>query len=136
MYVVIHEFLIFSRCKYIFHKEGKLANFPKDDQERLVKAVIEPMANDGLRTICLAYKDYVYSSPQSENQIQIDKEPEWEDEDNIISDLTCLCVVGIEDPVRPEVSFHTNFLYIYLLFCLSFILTNLFTIYHFMCIWL
>lgn len=71
------------------------------------------MANDGLRTICLAYKDYVYSSPQSENQIQIDKEPDWEDEDNIISDLTCLCVVGIEDPVRPEVSFHIKFLYIY-----------------------
>lgn len=73
------------------------------------------MANDGLRTICLAYKDYVYS-PQSENQIQIDKEPNWEEEDNIISDLTCLCIVGIEDPVRPEVSFPTNFLYIYLFY--------------------
>jgi len=32
-------------------------------------------------------------------------EPDWEDEDNIVSELTCIAVVGIEDPVRPEVSF-------------------------------
>jgi len=31
-------------------------------------------------------------------------EPNWDDEDSIISKLTCICVVGIEDPVRPEVS--------------------------------
>jgi len=29
--------------------------------------------------------------------------PNWENENDIISDLTCICVVGIEDPVRPEV---------------------------------
>lgn len=61
------------------------------------------MASEGLRTIALAYKDYAYTT-QSANQIQIDCEPNWEDEDSIISDLTCLCVVGIEDPVRSEVS--------------------------------
>jgi Ca2+ transporting ATPase len=30
-------------------------------------------------------------------------EPDWEDEDSIVKNLTCLCVVDIEDPVRPEV---------------------------------
>jgi len=30
-------------------------------------------------------------------------EPDWDNEDAIISNLTCICVVGIEDPVRPEV---------------------------------
>ena len=34
-------------------------------------------------------------------------EPDWEDEDSIVSDLTCIAVVGIEDPVRPEVGFVT-----------------------------
>ena len=34
-----------------------------------------------------------------------DSEPDWEDEDNIVSELTCIAIVGIEDPVRPEVSF-------------------------------
>ena len=32
------------------------------------------------------------------------KEPNWEDEMTIITDLTCIAIVGIEDPVRPEVS--------------------------------
>jgi len=31
------------------------------------------------------------------------KEPDWEDETTIITDLTCIAIVGIEDPVRPEV---------------------------------
>ncbi len=29
--------------------------------------------------------------------------PDWDDEPNIITDLTCLALIGIEDPVRPEV---------------------------------
>ena len=32
------------------------------------------------------------------------KEPDWEDEMNIITGLTCIAIVGIEDPVRPEVT--------------------------------
>jgi hypothetical protein len=27
----------------------------------------------------------------------------WDDEDEIVSDLTCIGIVGIQDPVRPEV---------------------------------
>ena len=30
-------------------------------------------------------------------------EPDWSEEEHIVADLTCICVVGIEDPVRPEV---------------------------------
>ena len=33
--------------------------FTARDQEQIVSNVIEPMACDGLRTICIAYKDYV-----------------------------------------------------------------------------
>lgn len=39
-----------------------------------------------------------------ENEEQIQSEPDWEDEANVICHLTCICIVGIEDPVRPEVS--------------------------------
>lgn len=35
--------------------------------------------------------------------MHFENEPSWDDEDHIISNLTCLCVLGIEDPVRPEV---------------------------------
>ena len=33
----------------------------------------------------------------------MDAEPNWDEEDNIVARLTCIAVVGIEDPVRPEV---------------------------------
>jgi P-type Ca2+ transporter type 2B len=70
----------------------------------LVRDVIEPMACDGLRTIAIAYRDFVTGPGKAEiNQVRCDSEPNWEDEDNIINNLTCLCIVGIEDPVRPEV---------------------------------
>ena len=49
------------------------------------------MADEALRTISIAYRDFTGS------------EPDWSDEDNIIAHMTCLCIVGIEDPVRPEV---------------------------------
>jgi hypothetical protein len=49
------------------------------------------MANDGLRTICIAYKDLG-------KEIQ-----NWDNEEKIISDLVCIAIVGIEDPVRKEV---------------------------------
>uniref|UniRef100_A0A1W7RAY7 Calcium-transporting ATPase n=1 Tax=Hadrurus spadix TaxID=141984 RepID=A0A1W7RAY7_9SCOR len=94
--------MVLKKCSYIFGAEGKLLRFPVEEQEKLVKNVIEQMASDGLRTICLAYKDYI-ANPVHPNQIQCDNEPDWDDEDKIVSQLTCMCVVGIEDPVRPEV---------------------------------
>jgi hypothetical protein len=37
------------------------------------------------------------------NEVLIDGEPDWENEENIVKGLTCICIVGIEDPVRDEV---------------------------------
>lgn len=38
------------------------------------------------------------------NQVQYSgQSPNFEDEDNVVKDLTGLCIVGIQDPVRPEV---------------------------------
>lgn len=31
-------------------------------------------------------------------------EPDWDDEEDIVNDLVLLGIVGIQDPVRPEVS--------------------------------
>ena len=59
----------------------------------MVRKVIEPMACDGLRTICIAYRDFPAEAG----------EPDWDAEGDILNDLTCIAVVGIEDPVRPEV---------------------------------
>ena len=36
-------------------------------------------------------------------QVHIENPPNFDDEEHIISNMTCMCIVGIEDPVRDEV---------------------------------
>ncbi len=33
----------------------------------------------------------------------IPHEPDWNNEKEIVRDLVCVCIVGIEDPIRDEV---------------------------------
>ncbi|XP_008853105.1 plasma membrane calcium-transporting ATPase 2 isoform X2 [Nannospalax galili] len=84
--------IVLKKCCKILSEAGEPRIFRPRDRDEMVKKVIEPMACDGLRTICVAYRDFP-SSP----------EPDWDNENDILNDLTCICVVGIEDPVRPEV---------------------------------
>ncbi|XP_026676946.1 plasma membrane calcium-transporting ATPase 3 [Diaphorina citri] len=90
------------KCAFIYGRDGNLEKFTREMQDRLVRNVIEPMACDGLRTISIAYRDFVPGKAEI-NQVHIDTEPNWDDEEYIVNNLTGLCVVGIEDPVRPEV---------------------------------
>jgi magnesium-transporting ATPase (P-type) len=63
------------------------------------------MASDGLRTICIAYKDYVPAGAKREDSQTLfgSDDINWEDEDGVISNLVALSILGIQDPVRPEV---------------------------------
>ncbi|KAG1699331.1 Plasma membrane calcium-transporting ATPase 3 [Nymphon striatum] len=94
--------IVMKKCSFVMSADGSALKFSPEDQTRLVKTIIEPMACDGLRTLSLAYKDYVHSKPEI-NDVLSEEEPDWEDEDAIICNLTCISIVGIEDPVRPEV---------------------------------
>nr|AML22898.1 plasma membrane calcium ATPase [Tridacna squamosa] len=94
--------IILNKCSHLIDCKGEPKPFTIEMQEQIVKTVIEPMAGDGLRTICIAYKDYKKEKGEP-NETVFDEEPDWEKEDEIVRDLTCLCIVGIEDPVRPEV---------------------------------
>uniref|UniRef100_A0A3P9N5J6 Calcium-transporting ATPase n=1 Tax=Poecilia reticulata TaxID=8081 RepID=A0A3P9N5J6_POERE len=85
--------ILLKKCYKIVTANGESKVFRPRDRDDMVKKVIEPMASEGLRTICLAYRDF----PTSEGQ------PDWDNETDILTGLTCICVVGIEDPVRPEV---------------------------------
>ncbi|KAJ6215836.1 hypothetical protein RDWZM_010336, partial [Blomia tropicalis] len=97
--------IVMKKCMFIFGKDGTLLRFPREEQDKLITNIIEPMASDGLRTICIAYKDYVRrrGGQSQANEIQMEGEPNWEDEESVVSRLTCLAIIGIEDPVRPEV---------------------------------
>uniref|UniRef100_A0A668AVL9 Calcium-transporting ATPase n=1 Tax=Myripristis murdjan TaxID=586833 RepID=A0A668AVL9_9TELE len=85
--------ILLKKCYKILTANGETKVFRPRDRDDMVKKVIESMASEGLRTICLAYRDF----PASEG------EPDWDNENDILTGLTCICVVGIEDPVRTEV---------------------------------
>ncbi|XP_077425731.1 plasma membrane calcium-transporting ATPase 1-like isoform X2 [Vanacampus margaritifer] len=84
--------ILLRKCCKILTENGVAKAFKPRDREKLMKTVIEPMASEGLRTICLAYRDFSAAD-----------QPDWDDEADILTGLTCIAVVGIEDPVRPEV---------------------------------
>jgi len=98
--------IIMKKCSFLLGDGGKVESFTTAHQDRLVQTVIEPMAKDGLRTISIAYRDFVPGKAEK-NQVHYDPgtEPNFETmgEDNVIANMTCICIVGIEDPVRDEV---------------------------------
>lgn len=57
---LIKSFNSFTRCDYILGHDGNPKPFSLQDQEDMVANVIEPMANYGLRTLCLAFKHFVH----------------------------------------------------------------------------
>lgn len=83
--------IVLSKCTSIIGKDG-IVSMSSEDRREIVKKIVEPMADQGLRTICLAYRDFAKDSGQ-----------DWDDENGVVSGLTALAVVGIEDPVRDEV---------------------------------
>ncbi|KAM9584616.1 plasma membrane calcium-transporting ATPase 3 isoform 1-T1 [Morphnus guianensis] len=84
--------ILLRRCCAILGVGGEARAFGPRDREDVVRKVVEPMAAAGLRTLVLAFRDF---PPVPE--------PPWDDEAAIVGELTCIAVVGIEDPVRPEV---------------------------------
>jgi len=84
--------IVLKKCTSILDENGQTKNFTAYDRQDVVRTVIEPMAQNGLRTIALAYKD-----------VGPDEVKDWDAENEIISHLTCIAITGIEDPVRPEV---------------------------------
>ncbi|XP_060135679.1 plasma membrane calcium-transporting ATPase 1 isoform X4 [Zootoca vivipara] len=85
--------IVLKKCFKILSANGEPKVFRPRDRDDIVKTVIEPMASEGLRTICLAFRDFPAGEP----------EPEWDNENDIVTGLTCIAIVGIEDPVRHEV---------------------------------
>uniref|UniRef100_A0A914RSA7 Cation-transporting P-type ATPase C-terminal domain-containing protein n=1 Tax=Parascaris equorum TaxID=6256 RepID=A0A914RSA7_PAREQ len=93
----------FYRCSFILGADGKVQHFGKNEQEAMTRNVIEPMASDGLRTIGLAYKDYIPNGTNVEiNQVDVAFYVDWDNEEAVRMGMTAIAVIGIQDPVRPE----------------------------------
>merc|ERR1719233_390753 len=84
--------VIIERCKYVVDEDGIVKELLHSDREIIIEDVINEMAGEALRTLCVAYKD-------------ITESVNWEEvkEEDVTRGLTLLCIVGIEDPVRVEV---------------------------------
>ena len=74
------------------------------NRKDIMKNTVYPMANDALRTLAIAYRDFDSSMDWDESVV-------YDDKDNIgvgkcpaiESHLTLLCFMGFQDPVRHEV---------------------------------
>jgi P-type Ca2+ transporter type 2B len=62
--------IILGRCNFVLGASGRLQPFGQAQQRDMVREVIEPMASDGLRTIAVAFKDFV---PQREQPNEASK---------------------------------------------------------------
>lgn len=88
--------ILLNKCKLFLGEEGKLEEFSKEWKEKMMKEIIQKMAEDGLRTIAIGYKDIMLTGEEEEKI-------NWEDEEAISGDLVGLAICGIQDPVREEV---------------------------------
>ncbi|XP_074065190.1 plasma membrane calcium-transporting ATPase 1-like [Macrotis lagotis] len=85
--------VVLAKCCKILNKMGEPVELTETKTREIAQNIIEPMTSEGLQTICLAFREF---SDQ-------DKEPDWDKEEDIITKLTCIALVGIEEPVRPEI---------------------------------
>ena len=75
--------MVLDRCTRYIETNGSTANL-NDDKRRELGDIISNMADKGLRTLCLAYRDY---SSSQDAEVP---------EDSPDEDLTACCIVGIK----------------------------------------
>ncbi|KDO22335.1 calcium-translocating P-type ATPase [Saprolegnia parasitica CBS 223.65] len=86
--------IVLGLCSHMAFPDGSTRTLGPDEASFWRDAIIQRFANDGLRTLCLCYKDI--AAPFEEVVAQYT-------EADLERDLTCVAIVGIEDPVRPDV---------------------------------
>eukprot|EP01095_Lingulamoeba_sp_RSL-Kostka_P012906 TRINITY_DN5214_c2_g1_i1.p1 TRINITY_DN5214_c2_g1~~TRINITY_DN5214_c2_g1_i1.p1 ORF type:complete len:991 (-),score=438.81 TRINITY_DN5214_c2_g1_i1:99-3038(-) len=84
-----------ARCTNVLTPDGDIVDLDDDFKETLLNNINE-MASQGFRTLGLAYRDF--------DTFDVDEDDEdEEDDDPPEQKLTLVALVGIEDPIRPEV---------------------------------
>lgn len=94
--------IVLGCCSHYIDENGGKAVLTDDIREHIIKDVIESFAKQSLRTICCAYKDL----KPDEGGISHEDDAEPVSDGNKVVEkngLTCICVLGIKDVIRPEV---------------------------------
>ncbi|EPB71321.1 haloacid dehalogenase-like hydrolase, partial [Ancylostoma ceylanicum] len=104
---LITEAISVNRCAYLIGSDGRPHTFSADRLKEITATIISQMANNGLRTICVAYKDYIRKNAREADRTEIafekDEDIDWNDEDEMYKNFVGIAICGIQDPVRPEV---------------------------------
>jgi magnesium-transporting ATPase (P-type) len=50
--------IVLNKCRYYLNGDAKPVSLSQSDIDETIRNVVEPMAKNGLRTICVAYKDF------------------------------------------------------------------------------
>lgn len=87
--------VVLLHCTLMLAPNGD--RIPVDDATRV--RIATACENDDLRVLALAYKD-LDGEPAAEAQ---GEGPRTFEESDLTSGLTLICLVGLEDPLRPEV---------------------------------
>nr|CCA14985.1 plasma membrane calcium ATPase putative [Albugo laibachii Nc14] len=85
--------VVLDLCENLIQMDGSVIPLESVEKEGIKDRILEKYASQGYRTLCLAYRDINASASELEK---------WSDDD-LEKDLTCVAIVGIEDPVRSEV---------------------------------
>lgn len=85
--------VVLGLCSKLRRLDGSVSSLDAGQKDDINSTVIEEFASQGYRTLCLSYRDVECTAEGIRT---------WSDDD-IEKDLTCIGIVGIEDPVRSEV---------------------------------
>ncbi len=91
--------MVLATCTHYIDAEGKRQPLTKEAEGTILE-IITKYATNALRTICLAYKDLKEGEGGHEHDEKIDGDPLYKIEKE---GLTCICILGIKDIIRPEV---------------------------------
>ncbi|KAH8983384.1 calcium-translocating P-type ATPase [Lactarius hatsudake] len=72
-------------------------------EEDNISRTITVYASQALRTIALCYRDFPHWPPLGARLLDKDEAMGQVDYDDLTTDLTLICITGIEDPLRPGV---------------------------------
>lgn len=91
--------IVLERCEKMLTEDGKTKPIGISEQVRINTDAITAFAQDGLRTLTLAYRDFDAAFLES-----VVRNSSLEEKVDLLEcKLTFIAVVGIEDPVRDEV---------------------------------
>jgi Ca2+ transporting ATPase len=93
---------IFDVCSMVLGPEMHVVGLSAEGK-RKCNAEVEAFQNDAMRTIAIAYRDFAQPPEGGWDAVDPEADPNMPKIFLAESNMTLLCVVGIEDPLRPTV---------------------------------